>query len=525
MAVPAEAGAAFGYLDQFGAPGSADGQFQDPAGVSGANGELLVADRINLRVQRFNPDTKAFVGKFSTTGGAADVTFDPSSGSPNDLRDRRLHDQPRAAVHLERGRRHDLRGAGPDGIAVSSTGTIYVSNTTNDRIDRFNGSGALLGSWGGPGTGDGQFADPSRLTFDLAGNLLVADKGNNRVQKLNGTTGAHMQTIGGAGQLNRPEGVAVDLLGNILVADTGNNRIRRYQSNGTAIDTYGEAGTGNGQFSSPSDVFVSGNGRAYVADELNNRVQILGEGGSPPGVLLPIVTTGPADGLTRSGARLTGTVNPQGVATDYRFEYGTTTSYGSTTTATAAGSGSADVAAVANISGLTPQTTYHYRLVGLRSGSVVAVGADRTFATPDPGTATGCTRDGHTIGVVAVCADAITSTGTGTWRASGNVTLNTGVVVGGDDRHRRHDEPHHLRPRHEHRREPRRGRELGHRAACRSTRAPPPTRSPAAPGWRASPSSTSPASCRPRSAASRWASSARRTSTSTRPTAAGSSSR
>ncbi len=435
VAAPAEAGAAFGYLDQFGSAGTGDGQFQDPAGVGAANGELLVADRLNTRVQRFNADTKAFIGTFGTTGGPADVTFDPSSGSPNQLL---TVDFPNDRIRrftwngTPTGLPSSFAATDPDGIAVNSSGTIFVSNTANDRIDRFDSAGTLLGSWGGPGAAAGQFANPSRLTFDLSGNLLVADKDNNRIQKLNGTTGAHMLTIGGAGQLNAPEGVAVDLSGNVIVADTANNRIRRYQGNGTAIDTYGEPGSGNGQFSSPSDVFVAGNGKVYVADELNNRVQILGEGGSPPGVLLPVVTTGPADGLTRSGARLTGTANPQGAATDYRFEYGTTTSYGSVTTTTAAGSGSADVAAAASISGLTPRTTYHYRLVGLRSGSVVAVGADRTFVTPDPGTATGCTRDGHTVGVVAVCADAITSTGAGTWRATGGVTLNTGVVVGGD---------------------------------------------------------------------------------------------
>lgn len=433
VAIPADAGAAFGYLDQFGSAS----EFQDPAGVGAGNGELLVADRMNLRVKRFNPDTKALIGTFGTTGGPADVTSDPASGSPNNLLTVDL------ASNLVRrftstgsptGTPTTFAAPGPDGIAVNSAGTIFVSNTTNDRIDRFDASGTPLASWGGPGSGAGQFDDPSRLTFDGLGNLLVADKGNNRIQKLNGTTGAHMLTIGGAGQLDQPEGVAVDITpGTILVADTGNNRIRRYQSDGTPIDTYGEAGSGNGQFSSPSDLIVFLNGKVYVADELNNRIQILGEGGSPPGVLLPLVTTGDAADVTRSGARLTGTVNPQGTATSYRFEYGTTTAYGSTTTAADAGSGTGAVAASAALTGLAAQTTYHYRLVALRGGSVVAVGADKTLTTTaNPGGATGCARDGHTIGVVAVCADAITSTGTGTWRASGSVTLNTGVVVGGD---------------------------------------------------------------------------------------------
>lgn len=432
-ALPAEAQAAFGYLDQLGSAGTADGQFQDPAGVGAANGELVVADRLNTRVQRFNPDTKAFLGTFGTTGGPADVTFDPASGSPNNVLTvdftgnlvRRF-----TSTGTPTGTPATFAAPGPDGIVVGSTGTIFVSNTTNDRIDRYSSSGTLLGSWGGAGSGAGQFNDPSRLALDGSGDLLVADKGNNRIQKLNGTTGAHMLTIG-SGQLSQPEGVAVDLSGNIVVADTGNDRIRRYQSSGAAIDTYGATGSGPGQFSSPSDVFAFLNGKVYVADELNNRIQILGEGGTPPSVA-PTVVTGEAADITQSAARLTGTVNPKGTSTASRFQYGTTTSYGSTTTAADAGAGSADVAASATISGLAARTTYHYRLVALRSGSVVATGADKTFTTgTDPGGATGCARVGHTIGVVAVCADTITSTGTGTWRASGNVTLNAGVVVGG----------------------------------------------------------------------------------------------
>lgn len=434
-ATPADAQAAWGYLDQFGSAGTAAGQFQDPAGVGVGNGELLVADRQNTRIQRFNPDTKAVIGTFGTTGGAADVTFDPASGSPNQL----------LTVDFANNliRRFSSTGApdlttptfavsAPDGIAVSSTGTIFVSNTTNDRIDRYSSAGVLQGSWGTAGSANGQFNDPARLSLDGSGNLLIADKGNNRVQKLNGTTGTHMLTIG-TGTLSRPEGVTVDVsTGTVLVADTGNQRIARYTSAGTLIDTYGEPGSGNGQFSEPTDVQNALNGKTYVADDLNNRIQILGEGGSPPGALLPTVTTGDAADLTQSGSRLTGTVNPQGTSTSYRFEYGTTTSYGSTTTTTDAGAGTSGVAASATITGLAVQTTYHYRLVALRGGSVVAVGADRTFTTtPSPGGATGCGRVGHTVGVVAVCADTITSTGTGTWRASGGVTLNTGVVVGG----------------------------------------------------------------------------------------------
>jgi hypothetical protein len=93
-----------------------------------------------------------------------------------------------------------------------------------------------------------------------------------------------------------------------------------------------------------------------------------------------VVTTGPAENVTTSSARVTGTVNPGGAQTSYHFEYGTTTSYGLSTPDNDAGAGSADLGVSAGLSGLTPQTTYHYRLV---AGGVN--GNDRTFTTgPNP---------------------------------------------------------------------------------------------------------------------------------------------
>jgi hypothetical protein len=88
----------------------------------------------------------------------------------------------------------------------------------------------------------------------------------------------------------------------------------------------------------------------------------------------PSVTTGAAQPGTTT-ATLNGTVNPNGAATIYRFEYGTTTAYGLSSPTQSAG-GTADVPVQATISGLTASTTYHYRLV---AGDVE--GADRTFTT------------------------------------------------------------------------------------------------------------------------------------------------
>jgi hypothetical protein len=96
------------------------------------------------------------------------------------------------------------------------------------------------------------------------------------------------------------------------------------------------------------------------------------------------VTTGAAAAITAQSAGVAGSVNPGGAATTYIFEYGTTTLYGSVTTVAAAGSGTAKVAAAANVAGLAPATTYHYRLVAKNSVGTTN-GADRTLKTkPQP---------------------------------------------------------------------------------------------------------------------------------------------
>ncbi|UGS38528.1 M36 family metallopeptidase [Capillimicrobium parvum] len=95
----------------------------------------------------------------------------------------------------------------------------------------------------------------------------------------------------------------------------------------------------------------------------------------------PIVTTDPASAITATGATLKGTVNANGLATQYRFQYGTTTSYGLKTTLTDGGSGTTGVARSAAVTGLAPNTTYHFRVIATNSVGT-SVGADRSFTTP-----------------------------------------------------------------------------------------------------------------------------------------------
>ncbi len=110
--------------------------------------------------------------------------------------------------------------------------------------------------------------------------------------------------------------------------------------------------------------------------------------------LAPTALTTEAKGVTQTTATITGTVNPRGLATTYRFDYGTNTAYAATAskpgtsfTATAAtptqsaGSGTADQGVSAALSGLRPSTTYHYRVLAISAAGTTS-GGDRTFLTP-----------------------------------------------------------------------------------------------------------------------------------------------
>ena len=94
----------------------------------------------------------------------------------------------------------------------------------------------------------------------------------------------------------------------------------------------------------------------------------------------PAAITGPVTSVGPTTATVTGSVNPNGQATTWYVDYGTSTSYGTKTPNVSAGSGTANTAVSANLTGLTPGTTYHYRVVATNS-SGTARGADGIFTT------------------------------------------------------------------------------------------------------------------------------------------------
>jgi hypothetical protein len=94
----------------------------------------------------------------------------------------------------------------------------------------------------------------------------------------------------------------------------------------------------------------------------------------------PGATTSGSSAVTYSSASVYGDVNPNGLATDYRFQYGTTTAYGSQTPLAPAGNGTTAVRLGQELTGLRPGTVYHYRLVAVNSDGTTE-GRDRTFKT------------------------------------------------------------------------------------------------------------------------------------------------
>jgi tripartite motif-containing protein 71 len=136
--------------------------------------------------------------------------------------------------------------------------------------------------WGSNGTEEGQFYNPQGIAIDSSDNVYVADSSNDRIQKFdsNGNFITKWGTEGEVGgQFYYPEGIAIDSSDNVYVADSSNNRIQKFDSNGNFITTWGSHGEGDGQFAidgpfvEPS-IAIDSSDNVYVADYGNNRVQV-----------------------------------------------------------------------------------------------------------------------------------------------------------------------------------------------------------------------------------------------------------
>jgi DNA-binding beta-propeller fold protein YncE len=90
---------------------------------------------------------------------------------------------------------------GPDGVAIDSSGNVFVADTSNHRIQKFTNTGKFIRKWGSLGSGNGQFNFPAGVAIDSSGNVFVADLGNDRIQKFT-NTGKFIRKWGSEGSVS-----------------------------------------------------------------------------------------------------------------------------------------------------------------------------------------------------------------------------------------------------------------------------------------------------------------------------------
>jgi uncharacterized protein (TIGR03437 family) len=270
-------------------------RLNSPSGVAlDGNGNLWIADTGNARIRQVTMGS----GQINTIAGGAgqlntplQIAFDPNSNlliaDAAGFRIRELTATQNGLLTVAGTGSSGSSGDGfpatatslniPGGVAVSGNGTIYFSDTANNRVRKISGGVVVTvagnGQAGFNGDGQGQgvtLHGPGGICLDPAGNLYIADAGNNRVRKM--TADGNVKTVAGPDQLNNPHGVAVDSAGNLWIADTGNHRVAVIQPNGTLTEAAG-------QLQAPWSLTVDpGSGSVYVADAGSNLVLLLSPG-------------------------------------------------------------------------------------------------------------------------------------------------------------------------------------------------------------------------------------------------------
>lgn len=244
--------------------------FRQPYGVvTDAQGNVYVADTANQRIRKITPD-----GVVTTFAGSAQGYLD-GQGTAAEF-------------------------GTPFGIAIDAQGNLYVADSGNELIRKITPSGdvtTLAGTQGTYGEVDGTgsaalFFNPIGIAVDGQGNVFVADFGGSTIRKITptgvvttiaGTAGVagNADGTGTAAQFNQPAGLAIDAAGNLYVADSGNNTIRKITPDGvvTTLAGSGTAGRLNGvgtaaQFNRPTGIaFNPVTGTLFVADWGNSQIR------------------------------------------------------------------------------------------------------------------------------------------------------------------------------------------------------------------------------------------------------------
>jgi sugar lactone lactonase YvrE len=312
LIAPASAGATFGPSISFGGPGSADGQLIHPqSAATDSSGRVYVVDAGNARIERYNA-SGGFIDSLTASGtdfAPRDVAVAPGGGgtiyaaSPQ-----RVDAWTAAGVHLANWQPDMIADA--YGIAADGSSHVFVGDDQNSVIRRYSvllgspvGSSTVIGS---EGSGAGQMQQPKGLTTDSSGNLYVADPSNERIEKFD-TSGAFAAqwampsyTVYAGGStfagVVHPQDVAVDSSGRVFAPDTGthSNLVAVFNPDGTRQQLFGSPDSDPANpcaVQGPWGVATSPSGRLYVVSTGNDLVRTFTEDsaacpdpnfGSPP---------------------------------------------------------------------------------------------------------------------------------------------------------------------------------------------------------------------------------------------------